>query len=70
MIDPIYEKEKAELEDIIRGLNSLISELSSIASGINDEFFGIGNEYCAKCIVKEITDIRQLRDYCKRFLQG
>ena len=52
---------KSELNDIIRELNSIISELESISSGVRRDFKNIGNEKCADCIDKVVSNYYTVR---------
>ena len=55
-----------ELSEIKRELNSIISELESISSGVKADFTGIGNEQCASCIDRVVNQYR----YVKRKLDN
>ena len=46
---------KSELAFIKSELRSIISELESISSGVRYDFTGIGNDKCADCIDKVIS---------------
>lgn len=52
---------KNELESIKRELNSIISELESISRGVRNDFTGIGNERCADCIDKVVSQYYTVR---------
>ena len=47
-----------ELNAIIRELNSIITELEDISSGVRTDFKNIGNDKCADCIDKVISNYR------------
>ena len=49
---------KSELESIKIELQSIINELNNIGLGVRADFTGIGNENCAKSIMKT-------RDQCQ-----
>lgn len=49
------------LFEIKRELNSIISELESISSGVRSDFTGIGNDKCADCINKVLNQYYYVR---------
>jgi len=54
-------KAKSELESIKRELNSIIKELESISDGVRSDFVGIGNEKCADCIDRVVSNYYTVR---------
>ena len=52
---------KNELAAIKTELNSIIRELESISSGVRRDFVGIGNEKCADCIDRVISNYYTVR---------
>ena len=44
-----------ELNSIKSELTSIIGELESISSGVRSDFTGIGNDKCADCIDKVVS---------------
>ena len=53
-------KAKSELESIKGELRSIITELESISAGVRSNFSGIGNETCAACIDRAISQYKSV----------
>ncbi len=56
---------KNELASIKKELNSIIGELESISEGVRKDFVGIGNDKCADCIDKVLSQYRYVRTKLK-----
>ena len=54
-------KARNELDSIKRELNSIINELESISDGVRKDFVGIGNEKCADCIDRVVSNYYAVR---------
>lgn len=50
-----------ELNAIIRELNSIINELEDISRGVRYDFKNIGNDKCADCIDKVLSNYYTVR---------
>ena len=50
-----------ELNAIIRELNSIITELEDISRGVRNDFRNIGNDKCANCIDKVISNYSSVK---------
>lgn len=49
---------KREMDSILRELQSIINELDSIATGVRNDFIGIGNDKCARVIIRAADQCR------------
>ncbi len=58
--------ERSELSSIISELYSIIRELESISYGVRNDFVGLGNDKCADCIDRVISQYY----YVKRVLNN
>lgn len=54
-------KAKNELQSIKRELDSIIRELEDISDGVRRDFVGIGNDKCADCINRVLSQYYQVR---------
>ena len=52
---------RSELNSIIRELNAIITELEDISYGVRHNFKNIGNEKCADCIDKVLSNYYTVR---------
>lgn len=52
---------KRELNAIKDELQSIINELDRISDGVRSDFRGIGNDTCANCIDRVISQYRSVR---------
>lgn len=52
---------RSELNSIISELNSIITELEDISHGVRYDFNNIGNEKCAECIDKVLSNYYTVR---------
>jgi len=54
-------KAKSELNAIIRELNSIINEMESVSHDVRYNFKNIGNEKCADCIDRVLSNYYKVR---------
>lgn len=52
---------RSELNSIIRELNSIITELEDISHDVRYDFKNIGNDKCADCIDKVLSNYYSVR---------